>query len=203
MLFGHTHNAEHVQMPSGTYVNSGNWLRGHTYVEIDHGKIELKSWERLMLAITFRDLIYRYRQFLIAVVGAGVVFAMALLLTGMANSFRVEVNNTVDSVGADSWVLPDGSTGPFTSFGALPLDTVDQVADMAGVEQADPLAIVPTTTDLRGRGPPAAPDRPPARWAGHAARGRRAFGRPHRRGRGRRSPRRRTWASASTWRAPS
>ena len=45
VLFGHTHNAEHVELPSGTYVNSGNWLRGHTYVEIDHGKIDLKTWE--------------------------------------------------------------------------------------------------------------------------------------------------------------
>ena len=60
-----------------------------------------------MLSITFRDLIYRFRQFLIAVIGAGVVFAMALLLTGLSNSFRVEVANTVDSVGADAWVLPD------------------------------------------------------------------------------------------------
>ena len=103
-----------------------------------------------MLTITLRDLIYRYRQFLIAVIGAGVVFGMALVLTGLANSFRVEVDNTVDSVGADAWVLPDGSTGPFTSFGALPEDTVDQVSDMAGVEQADPLAIVPTTTTFEG-----------------------------------------------------
>jgi putative ABC transport system permease protein len=103
-----------------------------------------------MLAITFRDLIYRFRQFLIAVVGAGVVFGMALLLTGMSNSFRVEVTNTVDGVGADAWVLPDGSTGPFTSFGALPLDTVDEVARMAGVEEADPLVIVPTTTSVDG-----------------------------------------------------
>jgi putative ABC transport system permease protein len=103
-----------------------------------------------MLSITFHDLLYRYRQFLIAVVGAGVVFAMALLLTGLSNSFRVEVANTVDSVGADGWVLPAGSTGPFTSFGTLPLDTVEEVASMAGVEQADPLAIVPTTTNVDG-----------------------------------------------------
>src|SRR6187401_2766021 len=103
-----------------------------------------------MLSITLRDLLYRYRQFLIAVVGAGVVFAMALLLTGLSNSFRVEVDNTVDSVGADSWVLPDGATGPFTSFGALPLDTVDDVSEMAGVAEADPLAIVPTTTTFEG-----------------------------------------------------
>jgi UDP-2,3-diacylglucosamine pyrophosphatase LpxH len=45
VLFGHTHNAEHVALPSGTYVNCGNWLRGHTYVEIDHGTIDLKTWE--------------------------------------------------------------------------------------------------------------------------------------------------------------
>jgi UDP-2,3-diacylglucosamine pyrophosphatase LpxH len=45
VLFGHTHNAEHLQMPSGAYVNCGNWLRGRTYVEIDHGRIDLKAWE--------------------------------------------------------------------------------------------------------------------------------------------------------------
>jgi putative ABC transport system permease protein len=103
-----------------------------------------------LLSITFHDLIYRYRQFLIAVIGAGVVFAMALLLTGLANSFRVEVTNTVESVGADAWVLPDGSTGPFTSFGTLPLEAVEEVGAMDGVEQADPLAIVPTTTTVDG-----------------------------------------------------
>jgi UDP-2,3-diacylglucosamine pyrophosphatase LpxH len=45
VLFGHTHNAEHVQMPSGTYVNCGNWLSGRSYVEIDNGKIDLKTWD--------------------------------------------------------------------------------------------------------------------------------------------------------------
>jgi putative ABC transport system permease protein len=37
-----------------------------------------------VLAITLRDLRFRWRQFLIAVIGAGLVFAMALLLTGLA-----------------------------------------------------------------------------------------------------------------------
>jgi UDP-2,3-diacylglucosamine pyrophosphatase LpxH len=44
VVFGHTHNAEEVQMPSGRYVNCGNWLRGTTYVEIDHGDVTLKRW---------------------------------------------------------------------------------------------------------------------------------------------------------------
>jgi len=103
-----------------------------------------------LISITFHDLIYRYRQFLIAVVGAGVVFAMALLLTGLSNTFRVEISNTIDSVGADAWFLPEGSTGPFTSFGTLPVDTVEEVAAIPGVVQADPLAIVPTTTVIDG-----------------------------------------------------
>ena len=34
-----------AEMPSGTYFNSGNWLRGHTYIDIDQGKIDLKRWE--------------------------------------------------------------------------------------------------------------------------------------------------------------
>lgn len=45
VIFGHTHNAEHVELPSGTYINCGNWLRGGTYVEIDRGSVVLRSWE--------------------------------------------------------------------------------------------------------------------------------------------------------------
>lgn len=103
-----------------------------------------------MLAVTLHDLRYRARQFLIAVVGAGLVFAMALLLTGLSNSFRVEIRRTVDSVGADAWVVPAGSTGPFTSFGALPADTVGEVAAAPGVVRADPLVIIPSTTEVDG-----------------------------------------------------
>ena len=45
VVFGHTHNAEHVMLPSGTYVNSGNWLRGRTFVDIDHGEVALRTWD--------------------------------------------------------------------------------------------------------------------------------------------------------------
>ena len=45
VIFGHTHNALQVDLPNGQYINSGNWLRGSTYVEIDNGKVELKRWE--------------------------------------------------------------------------------------------------------------------------------------------------------------
>jgi len=45
VVFGHTHNAEVADLPSGTYLNAGNWLHGHTYVDIDHGDVSLQTWE--------------------------------------------------------------------------------------------------------------------------------------------------------------
>ena len=58
-----------------------------------------------MLAVTLADLSFRARQFTIAIVGVGLVLAMALLLAGLSAGFRAEVNGTVNGVGADSWVL--------------------------------------------------------------------------------------------------
>jgi putative ABC transport system permease protein len=104
-----------------------------------------------MLTITLQDLRYRARQFLIAVVGAGLVFAMALLLSGLAESFHTEVKRTVGSVGADAWVVPHGLTGPFTSLGFLPASAVDDVRAMPGVQQADPLLVLPVTTSIEGK----------------------------------------------------
>ncbi|MBV9953012.1 MAG: UDP-2,3-diacylglucosamine diphosphatase [Acidimicrobiia bacterium] len=46
VVFGHTHNAEVVELDHGTFVNSGNWLTGSSYVEIDGGEVSLKRWDR-------------------------------------------------------------------------------------------------------------------------------------------------------------
>ncbi len=44
VVFGHTHKAERVELSSGVYMNSGNWMRGTSYVEIDRGQVSLKTW---------------------------------------------------------------------------------------------------------------------------------------------------------------
>jgi putative ABC transport system permease protein len=103
-----------------------------------------------VLSVTLHDLRFRLRQFLIAVVGAGLVFAMALLLTGLAESFRAEVDTTIDEVGADTWMLPAGASGPFTSTGLLDASAADDMRGAAGVEEAAPLVIVPQTADVDG-----------------------------------------------------
>lgn len=100
-----------------------------------------------MLAITLADLRYRLRQFLIAIIGAGLVFAMALLLSGMVSGFYNEIDRTVDSVDADGWILPEGSAGPFTSLRGLPEAEVQKVRGIRGVESAYGMAISLQSTD--------------------------------------------------------
>ena len=100
-----------------------------------------------MLAITLADLRHRYRQFLIAVIGAGLVFALALLLTGMVNGFRNEVDRTVASAQADSWVVTEGVSGPFTSVHAIDESVVSEVAETPGVTDASGLVISLQTVD--------------------------------------------------------
>jgi putative ABC transport system permease protein len=73
-----------------------------------------------MWTITLCDLQFRRRQFAIAVVGTGMAFALALVLTGMSAGFRHEARTTVDAIGAGALVVPKGVKGPFTSDSTMP-----------------------------------------------------------------------------------
>ena len=48
-----------------------------------------------MLFAALRDMQWRSRRLAIAVVSTGLVFAMTLVLTGLANGFHVEAQRTV------------------------------------------------------------------------------------------------------------
>ncbi len=92
-----------------------------------------------MLAVTFADLRFRARQFLIAVIGVGLVLAVALAITGLADGFHSEIENFVDSVGASSWVMSKAAQGRVTPFAAFPASEVAAIAQEPGVRQASPL----------------------------------------------------------------
>lgn len=96
-----------------------------------------------MLTLTIGDLRQRARQFVVAMAGASIVFAMALVMSGMSASFRNEVNATVDAMKADQWLVAEGASGPLTSFTPLPESVASHVARDEGVEVADPVLVVP------------------------------------------------------------
>jgi putative ABC transport system permease protein len=99
-----------------------------------------------MLAITLFDLRFRSRQFLIAVIGTALVFAIGLLNSGLANSFQVEITRFTASFHADRWFVPAGSSGPMTSFAAMSASDLQEVRSLDGISHADPLIVVPYET---------------------------------------------------------
>jgi putative ABC transport system permease protein len=97
-----------------------------------------------MLFAALRDMQWRKRRLIIAVVSTGLIFGMTLVLTGLANGFQVEATRTVDSLGVDTFVVKDGAAGPF--LGSTPFPDVDlaRIAAAPGVVAAAPLGCVGT-----------------------------------------------------------
>jgi len=94
-----------------------------------------------LLTITLEDLRFRFRQFLIAVMGAALVFAMTLLLAGLAAGFGVEIDKTVNAIGAQSWVLASGASGRMASMPPILQTAVSAVSQEPGVIRSDPIVV--------------------------------------------------------------
>ena len=103
-----------------------------------------------MLIAALRDLQWRKRRFVIAIVGTGLVFAMTLVLTGLANGFGVEANRTVDALGLPNYLVKSGAPGPFLGSSPFPATEVQRVGRLPGVQTAVPLVYGSATMPDRG-----------------------------------------------------
>src|ERR1700752_3015899 len=92
-----------------------------------------------MLIAAVRDMQWRKRRFVIAILSTSIIFAMTLVLTGLANGFRVEAEKTVDALGVDVFLVKAGASGPFV--GATPFAPLDlpRIAAGPGAVAAPPL----------------------------------------------------------------
>jgi putative ABC transport system permease protein len=95
--------------------------------------------------ITLRNMQFRARQFLIAIVGTALVFAMALLVTGLKEAFKTEADTAITAIGGTGWVVPVGSEGPFTGFYAMAGADAERIRTVPGVSRADPVSLLPQT----------------------------------------------------------
>lgn len=101
-----------------------------------------------MLLLTLRDLQHRGVRFAVVILGTTVVFALLLLMDGMAEHFSREPADTVAALRVDAWVLPNGVSGPFTSA-----STIDPrvAARISGVQQADPIITARGSLWVKGK----------------------------------------------------
>ena len=102
-----------------------------------------------MWRIALRDLQWRNRRFLIALVATGLVFAVTLLTTGALRGIQNEAGHILGVIDADGWLVAEGTSGPFTTARVIPATRADEVRGLSGVKEADPIVILHTT--VRGR----------------------------------------------------
>ena len=74
------------------------------------GQRDDKMWR-----IALRDLQWRRRRFVIAVLATSLVFGMTLLMAGADASLHNEGRRIVAALGADAWLVAGGASGPFTT----------------------------------------------------------------------------------------
>ena len=111
---------------------------------VDSGSAGKASWGFLWLA-SLRDLQWRRRRFILAMLGTALVFALALIGSGLKESFTAEPRNAIDTIGADAWLVREGAQGPFTTISQLNDEQVASVAALDGVERASPLVNIQDT----------------------------------------------------------
>jgi putative ABC transport system permease protein len=98
-----------------------------------------------MWRVALRDLQWRRRRFVIAVLATSLVFGMTLLMTGADASLHNEGRRIVAALGADAWLVADGASGPFTTSTPIPAADAGRVAATPGVVRADPLVVLHST----------------------------------------------------------
>ncbi len=95
-----------------------------------------------MLIAALRDLQWRRRRYLTAVLGAGLAFALGLVMSGLHNSFAWEINQTIAATGTDAWAVAPDSSNPFSAFSPVQATAAIEVEASAGIDEADPVVIV-------------------------------------------------------------
>ncbi|HZX55779.1 MAG TPA: ABC transporter permease [Ilumatobacteraceae bacterium] len=76
-----------------------------------------------MLRAALRDLQWRWKRFVIAMIGVALVFAMGLIMTALTASFSLETGRTLHAIGAERWAVAADASGPFTSSSLIPTST--------------------------------------------------------------------------------
>src|SRR4051794_5627967 len=79
-----------------------------------------------MLKAALRDLQWRWKRFVIAMIGVALVFAMGLIMTALTASFSLETGRTLHSIGAERWAVASDASGPFTSSSLIPSSTAGE-----------------------------------------------------------------------------
>jgi len=102
-----------------------------------------------MWLLTLRDLQWRRRRFVIAVLATAMAFAMSLLMSWVNARLHGEPGRIVAVLDTDAWVVEEGTSGPFTASTVISADLAETVAALPSVSAAQPVVLLHSTMQAR------------------------------------------------------
>ena len=115
------------------------------------GQSPPKGWRTGGVPVARRNILSDRRRLATSVIGVAAAIALILLLQGLWTGFRVQISAYEDSVGAARFVGQPGTANFLGVPSVLPLEAVDAVGAVPGVDRAEPIAVRFAVLDLHGR----------------------------------------------------
>lgn len=106
---------------------------------------------RASVPVARRNILADRRRLATSVLGVGAALALILLLQGLWGGFRVQISAYEDNVGADLFVGEPGTRNFFGVPSVLPMEAVETIRAVPGVDEADPVAARFAVLNLHGR----------------------------------------------------
>lgn len=140
--------AEWADRHLDSLVSDEPWTPSIAVDEEEDSDLATTPWRGITgsLWLAVADLRFRLRRFVVAMGAAGVVLALLLLMTGVVNELDREPSVTTETIGATTWLLPDGIKSPFTSNATFGEEAVAAVVSDGDVRPAL-IARLPVTID--------------------------------------------------------
>jgi putative ABC transport system permease protein len=101
--------------------------------------------------LAWRDIRHKLGRFLLTCLGLSLLMAVVITMAAMNRGQVEDATALVQAIGADIWVVEEGTIGPFAESSRIPGDTREIVARINGITEAGSLTFQNVQVDRGGR----------------------------------------------------
>ncbi len=83
-----------------------------------------------------RDIRHHFGRFALTTVGVSMLLMIVMGMGGIYRGLVFEATLLIDRLGANLWVVQEGTRGPFAEISRIPMNMVDRVAAVPGIAEA-------------------------------------------------------------------
>lgn len=105
-----------------------------------------------MINLAKREIEHTLGKFLVTSAGVGMLLGIVLIMIGVYRGMIIDAQVLIDDIGADLWVVQEGTLGPFAEASRVHEDLKNSIGIIEGVEKAEGITFqnmqVPTQSGL-------------------------------------------------------